>query len=113
MDAHGLVGRTGKSSGWQGGYGGASRDYADPVACKAAACPCNDGRGCCGSPALAKFNSEAVCETYLEFKRNPPPVATRRCRVCGGRIKRSGVGNSLIGTEWEHDGETLSHEAVP
>ena len=86
-----------------------SRDYLEGMLCKCSACFCNDKHGRCGQPAMAQLNAEAVCETYLSFKDNPPVLPPRRCKVCGGRVKPAGKG--MVG-KWEHDGEQLSHEVV-
>ncbi len=80
-----------------------SRDYADPVACRATGCPANDKAGHCGSPALALMNAEGQCETFLAFKLKPPVQAAPRCKRCGGRLVN-------VGGKWEHDGENMGHE---
>ena len=103
MEQRGIRSRTAKG-GWRGGYSGASRDYADPVPCAAAACPVNRS-GHCGSPALCRLNAEAQCITFLDFKRRPATPQSRRCAQCGGCVVS-------VGGKWMHDGENLSHEPI-
>lgn len=43
-----------------------------------------NSRGHCGSPALAKRNAEAQCETFLAFKANPAHPPSPKCKQCGG-----------------------------
>ena len=97
---HGRIAKGGRHHSW------ASRDYQEPIKCRAMSCPVNDKAGNCTAWSMSKMNAEGQCETFIEFKRLPmPSKTTGYCRQCGGRAK-------LEGEKWIHDGERLSHEVV-
>jgi len=64
------------------------------IPCKVAACPANNGRGECISPACLKIESDGVCEMYKKLKYmkehrerekfEEEPDLTK-CPNCGGR----------------------------